>query len=135
MKIGQNKIFYAIVSKGLKVILKIYNRCSAKWLFKLPKDEKFIVACNHASNLDPVIVGCFFPRRLRYLAKEELFTNWLFGGCIRALGAVPVSRQSNASAAGALKGFMKLYQEGNDVLISRKAAGLLTANYSPLKAE
>ena len=133
MKDKQNKIFYAIVSTSLKVVLKIYNRCSAKWLFKLPDDEKFIVACNHASNLDPVIVGCFFPRRLRYLAKEELFTNRLFGGCIRALGAVPVSRQSNASAAGALKGFMKLYQEGNDVLIFPEGGRTLDGKLQPLE--
>ena len=134
MKIGQNKIFYAIVSKSLKVLLKIYNRCSAKWLCKLNPDEKFIVACNHASNLDPVIVGCFFPRRLRYFAKEELFTNWLFGACIRALGAVPVSRQNNASAAGALKGFMKLYQEGSDVLIFPEGGRTLDGNLQPLEA-
>ena len=133
MKDKQNKIFYAIVSTSLKVVLKIYNRCSAKWLFKLPDDEKFIVACNHASNLDPVIVGCFFPRRLRYLAKEELFTNRLFGGCIRALGAVPVSRQSNSSAAGALKGFMKLYQEGNDVLIFPEGGRTLDGKLQPLE--
>ena len=133
MKTGQNKIFYAIVSTVLKIILIIYNRCTSKWLFKLPKDEKFIVACNHASNLDPVIVGCFFPRRLRYFAKEELFTNWLFAACIRALGAVPVSRQNNASAAGALKGFMKLYQEGNDVLIFPEGGRTLDGKLQPLE--
>lgn len=134
MKIGQSKIFYAIVRTFLKILLIIYNRCSSKWLFKLPTDEKFIVACNHASNLDPVIVGCFFPRRLRYFAKEELFTNWLFGGCIRALGAVPVSRQNNASAAGALKGFMKLYQEGSDVLIFPEGGRTLDGKLQPLEA-
>ena len=112
----------------------IYNRCSSKWLGKLPADEKFIVACNHASNLDPLIVGCFFPRTLRYLAKEELFTNWLFGACIRALGAVPVSRQSNSSAAGALKGFMKLYQEGSDVLIFPEGGRTLDGKLQPLEA-
>ena len=70
MKTGQNKIFYSIVRNFLKILLIIWNRCSAKWKFRLPDDERFIVACNHASNLDPVIVGCFFPRRLRYFAKE-----------------------------------------------------------------
>ena len=134
MKTGQNKIFYAIVRNFLKVLLIIYNRCTSKWLFRLPKDEKFIVACNHASNLDPVIVGCYFPRRLRYFAKEELFRNWLFGACIRALGAVPVSRQNNASAAGALKGFMKLYQEGSDVLIFPEGGRTLDGNLQPLEA-
>ncbi|MBQ3653577.1 MAG: 1-acyl-sn-glycerol-3-phosphate acyltransferase [Synergistaceae bacterium] len=133
MKIKQNKIFYFIVRNFLKIVLMIYNRCSSKWLCKLP-DEHMIVACNHASNLDPVIVGCFFPRRLRYLAKEELFTNWLFGGCIKALGAVPVSRSSNASAAGALKGFMKLYQEGSDVLIFPEGGRTLDGKLQPLEA-
>lgn len=134
MKIGQNKIFYCIVRNFLKIILIIYNRCTSRWHTKLDPNERFIVACNHASNLDPVIVGCFFPRRLRYFAKEELFTNWLFGTCIRALGAVPVSRQNNASAAGALKGFMKLYQDGSDVLIFPEGGRSLDGNLQPLEA-
>ena len=129
----QNKIFYALVRNFLKILLIIYNRCKSRWLEKLNPDEKFIVACNHASNLDPVIIGCFFPRRLRYFAKEELFTNKLFGACITALGAVPVSRADNASAAGALKGFMKLYQEGSDVLIFPEGGRTLDGNLQPLE--
>ena len=130
----QSKIFYWIVKNFFKILLMIYNRCSAKWLEKLPDNEKFIVACNHASNLDPLIVGGFFPRRLRYLAKEELFENWFLRTCITALGAVPVSRTTNASAAGALKGFMKLYQEGNDVLIFPEGGRTLDGKLQPLEA-
>ena len=130
----QNKIFYAIVKYFFKVLLIIYNRCSAKWLEKLDPNEKMIVACNHSSNLDPLIVGCFFPRILKYFAKEELFHNWLFGACIRALGAVPVSRADNASAAGALRGFIKMYQEGSDVLIFPEGARTLDGKLQPLEA-
>lgn len=130
----QNKIFYAIVKNFFKVLLIIYNRCSVKWLEKLDPNEKMIVACNHSSNLDPLIVGCFFPRILKYFAKEELFHNWLFGTCIRALGAVPVSRSDNASAAGALRGFIKLYQEGSDVLIFPEGARTLDGKLQPLEA-
>ena len=130
----QSKVFYFIVKNFFRLLLMIYNRCSSKWLAKLPSDEKFIVACNHASNLDPLVVGCFFPRMLRYLAKEELFTGWFLGTCIRALGAVPVSRSSNASAAGALKGFMKLYQEGSDVLIFPEGGRTLDGKLQPLEA-
>ena len=130
----QSKVFYFIVKNFFKLLLMIYNRCSAKWLAKLPDNEKFIVACNHASNLDPLIVGCFFPRLLRYLAKEELFEGWFLGTCIRALGAVPVSRTTNASAAGALKGFMKLYQEGSDVLIFPEGGRTLDGKLQPIEA-
>ena len=129
----QNKIFYAIVKNFFKIILIIYNRCTSKWLEKLDPNEKYIVACNHASNMDPVIVGAFFPRRLRYFAKEELFVNWFLGTSIRALGAVPVSRNDNASAAGALRGFIKLYQDGNDVLIFPEGGRTLDGNLQPLE--
>lgn len=111
-----NRIFYFIVRNTARILLRLYNRCSVRWEEPL-SNERMIVACNHASNLDPLAIGAFFPRRLRYFAKEELFRSWFLGTCVRALGAVPVSRSDNASAAGALKGFMKLYREGSDVLI------------------
>ena len=130
----QNRIFYFIVKNFFKIILKIYNRCAAVWEEPLPDDEHMIVACNHCSNLDPLVVGCFFPRLLRYFAKEELFRSWLFGRCISALGAVPVSRADNASAAGALRGFMKLYQEGSDVLIFPEGGRSLDGELQPLEA-
>ena len=100
----------------------------------LDPNERVIVACNHASNLDPIVVGSFFPRRLRYFAKEELFRSWFLGTSIRALGAVPVSRADNASAAGALKGFMKLYREGSDILIFPEGGRSQDGRLQPLEA-
>ena len=129
----QNRIFYAIVKVFFRLALRLYNRLSVRWEEPLP-DEPMIVACNHCSNLDPLVVGCFFPRRLRYFAKEELFRSRLFAACIRALGAVPVSRADNASAAGALRGFMKLYQEGSDVLIFPEGGRSLDGKLQPLEA-
>ena len=47
---------------------------------------------------------------------------------------MPVSRQSNSSAAAALKSFMKLYQEGNDVLIFPEGGRTLDGKLQPLEA-
>jgi 1-acyl-sn-glycerol-3-phosphate acyltransferase len=53
-----------------------------------------IVASNHLSNLDPVIMGAFFPRTLFAMAKRELFPNrlvaWMWAGC----NTFPVDRGS-----------------------------------------
>ena len=129
-----NPLFYWVVRNTFRLALRLYNRCSVRWLAELEPDERVIVACNHASNLDPVVVGAFFPRRLRYFAKEELFRSWFLGTSIRALGAVPVSRADNASAAGALKGFMKLYREGSDILIFPEGGRSLDGRLRPLEA-
>lgn len=112
-----DKIFYFTVRMFFKVFFLLYNRLSIKWTEPLPKERNVIVACNHCSNLDPLIVGAVFPRRLRYFAKEELFRPFLFGRIIRILGAVPVSRSDKASAAAALKGFFRFLEDGKDVLI------------------
>ena len=129
-----NPVFYWVVRNLFWLVLKVYNRCSVRWLAPLDPNERVIVACNHASNLDPIVVGSFFPRRLRYFAKEELFRSWFLGTSIRALGAVPVSRADNASAAGALKGFMKLYREGSDVLIFPEGGRSQDGRLQPLEA-
>jgi len=120
---------YAAVRFFFKIVFLLYNRLSIKWTEPLPKNRNVIVACNHCSNLDPLLVGAAFPRHLRYFAKEELFRSFFLGKMIRILGAVPVSRGNNAAAAGALKGFFKFLEEGSDVLIfpegSRSADGKL----------
>ena len=129
-----NPLFYWLVRNTFRILLRVYNRCSVRWLEDIDPDERVVVACNHASNLDPLVVGSFFPRRLRYFAKEELFRSWFLGSSSRALGAVPVSRADNASAAGALKGFMKLYREGSDILIFPEGGRSPDGRLQPLEA-
>jgi len=48
---------------------------------------------NHASHLDPVLVGAAVCRPLRYLARSSLFRSRPFAALIRAFGAVPVERE------------------------------------------
>ncbi|MCL2009328.1 MAG: 1-acyl-sn-glycerol-3-phosphate acyltransferase [Synergistaceae bacterium] len=110
-----------------------YHRLSVKWTEPLPKGRSVIIACNHCSNLDPLIVGAAFSRRLRYFAKEELFRPFLFGRIIRTLGAVPVSRNSSAAAAGALKGLLKFLEEGSDVLIFPEGSRSVDGKLLPLE--
>ena len=125
--------FYNAVRLFFRVIFSFYNRLSIKWTEPLPENRNVILASNHCSNLDPLLVGVAFPRHLRYFAKEELFRPFLFGRIIRILGAVPVSRESNAAAAGALKGFFKFLEEGSDVLIFPEGSRSTDGKLLPLE--
>lgn len=60
----------------------------------VPKSGALIVAPNHSSYLDPPAIGCSLPRRITFMAKEELFKNRWFGWLIRSLGAFPIRRGS-----------------------------------------
>lgn len=59
---------------------------------RLPREGGVIIASTHTATLDPVILGCVFPRPLTFMAKEELFRFPPFAALIRTLGAFPVRR-------------------------------------------
>jgi 1-acyl-sn-glycerol-3-phosphate acyltransferase len=58
----------------------------------MPSKGGVIIASTHTATLDPVILGCAFPRPLTFMAKEELFRFPPFAALIRTLGAFPVKR-------------------------------------------
>lgn len=55
-------------------------------------DGGAILAGNHSSNWDPVLVAVTCPRSLAFMAKSELFKNKVFGFILKKMGAFPVSR-------------------------------------------
>jgi len=58
----------------------------------VPKEGAVIIAPYHVSNLDPPAVACTCPRRLNFMAKEELFKVPILGPIIRSLDAFPLKR-------------------------------------------
>jgi 1-acyl-sn-glycerol-3-phosphate acyltransferase len=59
----------------------------------VPKTGGFIIASNHVSYADPPLIGAAAPRRLRFMAKRQLFRAPLFGQLISFLGAFPIHRE------------------------------------------
>jgi 1-acyl-sn-glycerol-3-phosphate acyltransferase len=59
---------------------------------RIPRKGAVIIACNHISNWDPILVGLGCRREVSFVAKEELFRNPFLGALIRAYNAVPVRR-------------------------------------------
>ncbi len=57
------------------------------------KGKNYILACNHMSNLDAIMLDIKFFKKYRYLAKKELFKNKFFGAFMRSLGGVGVDRK------------------------------------------
>ncbi|WP_460795757.1 lysophospholipid acyltransferase family protein [Microbacterium sp. GXF0217] len=69
---------------------------------KLPKDGAFVLAPNHYSEFDPLIVAVAvwrIGRAPRFMAKESLFRVPVVGAALRATGMIPVARAASAAAA------------------------------------
>lgn len=60
----------------------------------IPAKGGFVLASNHASFLDPILLGTACPRVLNFAARESLFRNKLFGWLIAEVGSFPIKRWS-----------------------------------------
>jgi 1-acyl-sn-glycerol-3-phosphate acyltransferase len=65
----------------------------------VPKTGAFLLVCNHASNLDPVIVAHSAARPVAFMAKEELFRVPILKTVLHTYGAFPVKRGSGDRGA------------------------------------
>lgn len=113
---GQSKVLYAVGRVVCKPIFKLlYRYKSINWQ-AMPEKGGCILACNHMSYSDPVLLGlCQKKRRLFFMAKVELFRNKFFAALIRTLGAFPVER--GAGDGKAIKTGGDLIKEGEVMTI------------------
>ena len=72
--------------------IKIYNRTRVKGRRNIPREGGVILASNHSSYCDPLILGTSIWRPLHYLAKAELFNTRLKRFLFTAIGQIKVER-------------------------------------------
>lgn len=108
-------MFYKFAKTLLTVLLKVFYRMEVKGGEHLPPEGPVVCVANHASLIDPIVVGCSLKRQVSFLAKEELFRIPVLNWIIRALGAIPVKR--GRGDRGAIKSAL-------EVLKNRKVLAL-----------
>lgn len=82
---------------------------------RVPLTGPVILAANHASYLDPPLVGSGVRRPINYLARESLFRFPVFGWYLRQLNVVPVDRDGGGAAG--LKGILDRLHDGGAVIL------------------
>lgn len=70
----------------------------------------FLLACNHPSHLDPILVSLVVRRRIYWMARIEFYRAWWSSFLLRLLGAFPVNRQGMALSS--IKRAISLVQNG-----------------------
>lgn len=85
-------MFYVIIRAILRFVMRIAFSMQVEGKANIPEEGGVILAANHSSMLDPVVVGCAIDRPIRFMAKRELFDNPFLGMIARGLGAFPVQR-------------------------------------------
>ena len=97
-----------------KVVSWLFFPFTAYQTRHIPRQGAFILASNHISNLDPVLLGICSVRRINFMAKIELFKGAL-GFILARLGSFPIKR--GQADLGAMKEALKRLKDGRVILI------------------
>ncbi|MEE1154366.1 MAG: lysophospholipid acyltransferase family protein [Acutalibacteraceae bacterium] len=94
----QSTWLYTVATVVLKPVISALYRVKFRNKDNIPETGGYLIVSNHLSYLDPILLGIGQKKRkLRFMAKSELFKNKLFGKLITSLGAFPVVRGDGAN--------------------------------------
>jgi 1-acyl-sn-glycerol-3-phosphate acyltransferase len=85
------RLAYFLRSTVAKLVLALY-RTRIVGAENVPSEGGYIVAGNHVSYLDPVLLWCAAPRPTHFIAKAELFDAPVVGWVISRVWAIPIKR-------------------------------------------
>ena len=83
---------------AFRALYKFYFRWRVYNAERVPLEGGVILASNHASFLDPPLVGAGVKRGINYLARENLFRFPVMGWVLRHWQVVPVDRDGGGAA-------------------------------------
>ena len=108
-------VSYWVAWSLARLIFATYFRWSVYDRHRVPLQGPVILAANHASFLDPPLVGAGLPRAISYLARQNLFKYPGIGWLLRSWNAVPVDREGGGGAG--LKAILNRLLAGGGIIL------------------
>jgi 1-acyl-sn-glycerol-3-phosphate acyltransferase len=110
-------MLYTLTRKTMGPVARLIYRPVIEGTENIPRTGPLLLASNHLSFVDSIVIPLVAPRRVVFLAKSEYFTgHGLRGGLKRAMftavGAVPIQRGTAGAAQEALDSALDILNEG-----------------------
>jgi 1-acyl-sn-glycerol-3-phosphate acyltransferase len=106
---------YWLAWLGFRLLFATYFRSRVFHAERVPPTGPVVLAANHASFLDPPLVGSGLHRMVNYLARDTLFPVPVVGALLRSWQVVPVDREGGGAAG--LRAIFSRLLEGNLILL------------------
>jgi len=82
----------------------------------LPSDGAFLIASNHASYIDPPVVGSMVPRQLCFFARKTLWKPGVASWWLDTVGTIPVDRDGGQDVS-ALKRVLRSLKDNKGLIL------------------
>ena len=126
------KFAYFCAWIGFRTSFKLYFRARACNPGRVPVNGPVILAANHASLIDPPLVGSCLPRGISYLARESLFRYPGVGWLLRQWDAVPVDRDGGGAAG--LRAILGRLLDGAGIILFPEGTRTPDGQFQPARS-
>jgi 1-acyl-sn-glycerol-3-phosphate acyltransferase len=86
-------MFYKVFRFICYIIILLFWSLKIEGEESINREGPVILAANHASYIDPIVLGVAVKRPIHFIGKKEVFENPFLGFLARALGTIPVDRK------------------------------------------
>ena len=86
------RVFYYFNLTWTRAVLMLASSRDIQGRENVPRKGALIVASNHLSNGDPLVLTVAIPRRIAWMTKAEWFKTPIIGPLLRLGGMIPVRR-------------------------------------------
>ena len=107
---------YLMAKAIMYPVLRLYFRVAVSGRERMPRKGGFLLAANHCSFSDPVILGTMLPRRLWFVMAEDQFRKPLLRGFSRLMDVIPV-KAGAAFRLGPIRKCLTVLKRGHVVAI------------------
>ena len=115
-----------------RTLYTVYFRWRVYHPERVPAQGGVILAANHASFIDPPLVGAALNRPINYLARESLFRFPGMGALLRSWSAVPVNRDGGGAAG--LKAILERLLAGGGIILFPEGTRTLDGKLQPARS-
>ncbi len=123
---------YGVCHYALRVMFDMFFRGEVVGLENLPRHGGFLVAANHASYLDPVLIGSQIPRQIAYFARKTLWKGGISSWWLDSVGVIPVDRDGGQDV-GAIKRVLKALKAERGLILFPEGTRTLDGTLQPAK--
>lgn len=123
---------YGVCHYALRVMFDMFFRGEVVGVDHLPERGGFLLAANHASHLDPPMIGCQISRQIAYFARKTLWKGGISSWWLDSVGVIPVDRDGGQDV-GAIKRVLRALKEERGLILFPEGTRTLDGKLQPAK--
>jgi len=108
-------------------------RGEVRGLEHVPARGGFLLAANHASFIDPPMIGCQLPRQIAYFARKTLWKGGFSSWWLDSVGTIPVDRDGGQDVS-AIKRVLRALREERGLILFPEGTRTPDGQLQPAKA-